>query len=114
MSVVLGLAVANLAPVAADMRLNLQFRDGNAGIHDAGTIDFTYPDGRVLRVGDNYRKVRQAATDRACGAGFLLPREGGEIAMASTTGDLAYLRATLRRAADRTPGLDDASPRPLN
>jgi hypothetical protein len=70
MTATFAFAAGNLALVAADTRLNLHFRDGRSGNQDDGPIDFTYLDGRVLRVTDHYRKIRPVGVDWACGAGF--------------------------------------------
>ena len=70
MTVVLGFAVANVALIAADTRLNLSFRSGGTGVKDEGPLDLTYPNGRTLRFGAHFRKIRPSGNNWAGGAGF--------------------------------------------
>jgi len=53
----------------ADTRLNLRFRDGQEGFNDEGDKPIEYPDGRVLSVRTNYRKLRLVKDGWAAAAG---------------------------------------------
>lgn len=82
---VLGLAVANVALIAADTRLNATFRDGRFRVHDEGPLELTYPDGRRLSVGDHFRKIRPSGSNWAGGAGFFVLVESALLSVAAVT-----------------------------
>lgn len=69
MTCLLAVAVPSMGLIAADTRLNVRFRAGGGGGHDAGPLDVTYPDGSVLRVGATQRKIRRLRRGWAGGAG---------------------------------------------
>ncbi len=103
MTCLMAVAIPSMALVAADPRLNVQFRDGGRGGRDAGTVDFAYPDGSVSRVGATKRKIRRLCAVWAGGAACfpLVHRSLEELAEASSLSlEPAQVAKLVRSACD--------------